>query len=140
MKRIIILVVIAALLLLGTVVLAQSGGGPDPPMWYTVEQGTASGGGYYLASLAWRVSGTAQPCAWDHPFRALPPDGTPRISGGDTLIIASGSYMMGYGAPGADTCYSDGAYDCHMPPIPGGPKRQQRRRRPPSAKTLVVWS
>jgi hypothetical protein len=66
-------------------------------------------------------SGTDQPCAWDHPFRALPPDGTPRIAGGDTLVIASGSYMMGYGAPGADNCYADGAFDCHMPPVPSGP-------------------
>jgi len=65
--------------------------------------------------------GTGQPCAWDHPFRALPPDGTPRIAGGDTLIIGSGSYMMGYGAPGDDNCYADGAFDCHMPPIPSGP-------------------
>jgi hypothetical protein len=69
-------------------------------------------------------SGTAQPCAWDHPFRALPPGDLPRIAGGDTLIIGAGSYRMGYGAPGADNpdvCYAEGAYDCHMPPIPGGP-------------------
>ncbi len=66
-------------------------------------------------------SGTGQPCAWDHPFRALPPDSTPRIAGGDTLIVASGSYMMGYDAPGADNCESDGAFGCHMPPIPSGP-------------------
>src|SRR5574342_552019 len=30
---------------------------------------------------AYPGSGTGQPCAWDHPFRALPPDGTPRIVG-----------------------------------------------------------
>ncbi len=66
-------------------------------------------------------SGTAQPCAWDHPFRALPPGGTPRISGGDTLIIASGSYTMGLGAPGADNCEADYPWDCHVPPIPSGP-------------------
>ena len=46
--------------------------------------------------------GSDQPCAWDHPFRALPPGGSPRISGGDTLIISTGSYMMGYGAPGSE--------------------------------------
>ena len=61
-----------------------------------------------------------QPCAWDHPFRALPPDGTPRIAGGDTLIIAAGSYRMGYDAPGADNCDADGAFGCYMPAIPGG--------------------
>jgi len=66
-------------------------------------------------------NGTSQECAWDHPFRALPPDGTPRIAGGDTLMIAAGSYMMGYGAPGADNCESDYAWDCYIPPIPSGP-------------------
>jgi hypothetical protein len=66
-------------------------------------------------------SGTGQACAWDHPFRALPPDGTPRIAGGDTLVIAAGSYRMGYDAPGADNCESDYPWDCYMPPIPSGP-------------------
>ncbi len=70
---------------------------------------------------AYPGSGTGEDCAWDHPFRALPPDGTPRISGGDTLIIASGSYMMGFGASGADNCESDYPWDCHMPPVPSGP-------------------
>ena len=66
-------------------------------------------------------SGTGQPCAWDHPFRALPPLGSPLVGGRDTLIIASGGYMMGYGAPGTDACDPDSAYDCHMPPVPSGP-------------------
>jgi hypothetical protein len=73
-----------------------------------------------LVDAAYLGSGTNQPCAWDHPFRALPPGGTPRISGGDTLIIGSGSYRMGYGAPGADNCDAGGAFDCLMPPVPGG--------------------
>lgn len=66
-------------------------------------------------------SGTGQPCAWDHPFRALPPGGAPRISGGDTLYVSSGAYMMGYGAPGTEICEADAAWDCHMPPVPSGP-------------------
>jgi hypothetical protein len=74
-----------------------------------------------LVDAPYPGSGTDQPCAWDHPFRALPPDGTPRISGGDTLIIGSGSYMMGYGAPGADNCDPSYPWDCHMSPIPSGP-------------------
>jgi hypothetical protein len=72
--------------------------------------------------------GTGQACAWDHPFRALPPGGIPRIAGGDTLIVAQGAYMMGYGAPGAGDCEAEGAYDCHMPPIPGGPDVAQPTR------------
>ncbi|NCC52523.1 MAG: right-handed parallel beta-helix repeat-containing protein, partial [Spartobacteria bacterium] len=66
-------------------------------------------------------SGSNQPCAWDHPFRALPPGGMPRIAGGDTLIIGPGSYRMGHGAPGADACSSAYPWDCHMPPVPSGP-------------------
>ena len=74
-----------------------------------------------LVDAAYPGSGMGQPCAWDHPFRALPPLGSPVIDGGDTLIIAAGSYEMGYGAPGADDCEPDAAYDCHMPPVPSGP-------------------
>ena len=66
-------------------------------------------------------SGVNQPCAWDHPFRALPPMETPRIAGGDTLFIAAGSYRLGYAAPGAEACDAGGAFDCLMSPIPGGP-------------------
>jgi hypothetical protein len=73
-------------------------------------------------------TGDSQDCAWDHPFRALPPGATPRISGGDTLVIASGSYMMGYGAPGGDACESSARWDCHMPPIPSGPDAAQPTR------------
>ncbi len=66
-------------------------------------------------------TGTNQPCAWDHPFRALvPPHEYARLQGGDTLIIASGSYQMGYGAPGAEGCDYAASYECHMPPIPSG--------------------
>jgi hypothetical protein len=66
-------------------------------------------------------SGTGKPCAWDHPFRALPPGGAPRIVGGDTVIIAAGSYEMGIGAPGAEACSSDYPWDCVMPAVPSGP-------------------
>jgi hypothetical protein len=66
-------------------------------------------------------SGEGMSCAWDHPFQALPPDGAPRMSGGDTLIIGSGDYRMGYGAAGADNCVTDWPWECHMPPVPSGP-------------------
>ncbi|MCP4654979.1 MAG: hypothetical protein GY856_06115 [bacterium] len=65
-------------------------------------------------------SGTARPCAWNHPFQALPPHGTPRIAGGDVLVIGAGSYRMGFGAPGAEACDADGAFDCMMPAVPSG--------------------
>jgi hypothetical protein len=73
-----------------------------------------------LANAAYPGSGMGQDCAWDHPFRALPPGGTARIMAGDTLVIASGSYQMGYGAPGAENCETDYPWDCHMSPIPSG--------------------
>lgn len=81
-----------------------------------------------LADASYPGSGTSQPCAWDHPFRALPPGGTPRISGGDTLIVAAGSYRMGFEAPGADTCDEAASFDCHMPPVPSGPNPEHPTR------------
>jgi hypothetical protein len=73
-------------------------------------------------------SGTGLPCAWDHPFRALPPGGAPRVAPGDTVVVGSGSYQMGYGAPGADGCEQPGTWDCHMPPIPSGLSPSQPTR------------
>lgn len=73
-------------------------------------------------------TGASSDCAWNHPFQALPPGGAPRIAGGDTLIIATGSYMVGYGAPGAGNCEADWPYECTMPPIPAGPSPSQPTR------------
>ena len=81
-----------------------------------------------LVDAPYPGSGECQPCAWDHPFRALPPGGTPNIAGGDTLIIGPGSYRMGYGAPGADACESSWPWACTMPPVPSGPDPQHPTR------------
>ena len=59
---------------------------------------------------------------------ALPPLGSPRIEGGDTLHIGSGDYRMGYGAPGADNCHSSSPGECVMPPIPSGPSPDRPTR------------
>jgi hypothetical protein len=86
-----------------------------------------------LANLPYPGSGQRQECAWDHPFRALPPGGPPRISGGDTLIITSGSYRLGNGSPGADSpalCNTENPWDCTMSPIPSGPD--------PKRPTLII--
>jgi len=74
-----------------------------------------------MVDAAYPGTGSGQACAWNHPFQALPPGGSPRITGGDTLLIAAGSYRMGWGAPGAEACDPDGAYECHMPSLPSGP-------------------
>jgi hypothetical protein len=73
-----------------------------------------------LADASYQGTGIGQPCAWDHPFRALPPGGSPRIAGGDTLVIAGGAYMMGYGAPGDEGCSPDYPWSCTMPALPAG--------------------
>ena len=69
---------------------------------------------------AYPGSGTGQACAWYHPFVAIPPSGTINIAGGDTLIIKSGAYKMGYGWDGGATCSHDYPWDCYMQPIPSG--------------------
>ncbi len=100
---------------------ADADGVPGFAQYYVRPDGGSSEQCTGLVDAPYRRSGTSQPCAWDHPFRALPPGGAPRISGGDTLIVAAGDYRMGFGAPGSDNCDETGSYDCHMPPIPGGP-------------------
>lgn len=90
--------------------------------------------------------GTDQACAWSSPMIALPPQGEPRIAGGDTLLIAPGKYQIGAGAPGAEGCSDAAAPQCLMAPIPGGPSADRATRilgaghqgRCPSPPTL--WS
>jgi hypothetical protein len=74
-----------------------------------------------LVDAPYPGTGQAQPCAWDHPFRALPPGGEPLLAGGETLLIGPGSYRMGFGAPGSDNCEQAGSFGCTMPAIPSGP-------------------
>jgi hypothetical protein len=95
---------------------------PDAPItWYVRSDGGSPEQCTGQADAPYPGSGLAQACAWDHPFRALPPDGAPAMAGGDTLVIGPGSYRMGYGAPGADNCETDYPWDCTMPPLPSGP-------------------
>ena len=75
-----------------------------------------------LVDATYPGSGVGQPCAFEHPFWAISPSGSPTIlAGGDTLIIGPGSYMMGYGAPNTPKCSASSAWDCHMRSIPSGP-------------------
>jgi hypothetical protein len=76
-----------------------------------------------LSDAPYPGGGENQACAWAHPFWALFPGDPPiwRIQGGDTLIIHPGSYPMGFGAPNSEWCYAEGAFDCHLPPLPSGP-------------------
>jgi len=76
-----------------------------------------------LADAPYPGSGTAQPCAFRHPFYALDGSGQWRLQGGDTLIIHAGEYRMGYGEGNlpTDTCAQEYPYGCHLPPLPSGP-------------------
>lgn len=66
-------------------------------------------------------------CAWNHPFEALGVQSSkinrPHIQGGDTLIIQSGSYRMGY-TPGiydSGPCSVNWTWGCTMETPPAGP-------------------
>ena len=73
------------------------------------------------ANVAYPGSGTGLACAWDHPYRALPPSKAARIQGGDTVFVARGKYAMGYGAPDTDACNTAARRDCYAGAIPAGP-------------------
>lgn len=73
-------------------------------------------------------SGSAQDCAFSHPFYVFPPEGTSLLKGGETLIIADGSYEMGYGAPNTGACSEFWTWDCQMPTIPSGLSQDQPTR------------
>jgi len=67
-------------------------------------------------------------CAWSHISYALPSGGAARISGGDTLVIGNGSYMIGYGMPGTNGCSTSYPYDCKLLSIPSGASPTQPTR------------
>jgi len=76
-------------------------------------------------------TGKGHACAWWHPFEALPPGGPARIAGGDTLVIAAGSYRMGRGARSTkdlEKCRADWPWDCHLAPLPSGPSAERPTR------------
>ncbi len=81
-----------------------------------------------LVDAAYPGSGTNQSCAWNHPFWALDSSGNWKINGGDTIIIDSGSYMMGYGAPNTAWCDDEGSYGCYLPSLPSGPNSENPTR------------
>ena len=92
------------------------------------------------ADAAYSGSGTAQNCAWKHPYYALPSSGTARIAGGDTLMIGSGEYMIGYGAPGAaGSCTSGDRSSCSLGSIPSGTASAKTRILGNSAAPPKLW-
>ena len=108
----------------------DSGAAPPPP---PPPPPPAAGGPYYVrpkggtptqctgqTNADYPGSGTGQACAYSHLFFLLPPSGKALLKGGDTVYVASGSYRMGLGAPGASSCDKAYPWDCVMPAIPSG--------------------
>jgi hypothetical protein len=96
--------------------------------WHVRPDGGSASQCTGLVNAAYPGSGSNQACAWNHPFVALPPGGSARIQGGDSLHIGTGDYMMGYGAPNTDSCHQSWSYNCFMARIPSGPSPSQPTR------------
>jgi uncharacterized membrane protein YgcG len=86
-----------------------------------------------LADAPYSGSGSAQACAWHHPFDALPPQADTssppalHLHGSDTLIIGAGSYEIGMNAPGAGAyaaCNAGWSWDCFLAAVPSGTAAQ----------------
>lgn len=115
----------ASTLLIGLALIA---GEASATTWYVRADGGDATQCNGLSDAPYPGSGSAQACAWKHPFMALPPGGPARIEGGDSLLIGSGSYRMGLGAPGASGCHQSWSYECHMSAVPSGPTPAQPTR------------
>jgi hypothetical protein len=117
--------------LLGAVALCAAlglSGAADAATYFVRSDGGSATQCNGRSDAAYQGRGTNQACAWNHPFVALPPHKSPRIAGGDTLVVGPGNYMMGIGAPETDRCSAGAPYDCHLPPIPSGPSASQPTR------------
>jgi len=97
--------------------------------WYVRTDGGTSAQCTGTTDAAYSGSGSNQACAFNHPFWALQPgqrasNFTPAtvMKPGDTLVIDSGSCMMGYGAPNANNnmCYQPATWGCVIASIPSG--------------------
>jgi len=86
------------------------------------------------ADLAYRGKGTAQACAFKHPYYLFTNDeyGNKQwiVAGGETVVIRGGPYRMGFKGPKREdlwgSCPGD-VYGCSMPPIPSGTKDRPTR-------------
>lgn len=97
--------------------------------WYVRPDGGTAAQCTGKSNAAYPGHGMHRTCAFAHPFWALPPGARSSnympssvLKPGDTLIIASGHYMIGYGAPNSGTtmCYRPATWGCTMAGIPSG--------------------
>jgi hypothetical protein len=86
------------------------------------------------ADAAYQGKGTAQPCAFRHPYYLFTNDKyndkSWLVRGGDIVVIRGGPYRMGYKGPNAKdywgNCPGD-PYNCSMPPLPSGTAERPTR-------------
>lgn len=97
------------------------GAGCDAATYYVRPNGGTPAQCTGTSNAAYPGSGQNRDCAWAHPFWALDEAGRWRITGGDTLFLEPGSYVIGLGAPNTGWCTREGAFDCALPPLPSGP-------------------
>jgi chitodextrinase len=105
-----------------SVTVGVSGTTQTPKTYYIRQDGGTVTQCNWLVDAPYPWTGTGKPCAWINPMIAFPPMGwVSRISGGDTLMIGSWQYMIGYWAPWAEACSSSFPWDCAMASVPSGP-------------------
>lgn len=116
-------------LLLAPIGLAAWGSAAAATTYYVRTDGGTATQCTGTADRAYSGSGVGQACAWSHPYFALPSGSKARIAGGDTLMIGSGDYMIGYGAPGmAGGCAQGDRNACALGAVPSGPSASAKTR------------
>lgn len=104
-----------------TVLLALTSFGATAATKYVRPDGGTATQCTGLANVPYDGVGTGEACAYNSPTWALGMYGqTSRINGGDTVIIANGTYSIGYGSGDNTGCPSDWTSNCTMLPVPSG--------------------
>lgn len=101
-----------------------------------------------LVNAPYSPSVVNKACALAHLMYLLPPnrDGNdvgrkPLIAGGDTVIIAAGSYQFGLPFNGGSwgSCSTSWPYDCHMQPVPSGTAANPTRIIGAGSTSTTFW-
>jgi len=91
--------------------------------WYVRTDGGTSTECTGQADAPYDGDGSGEACAFEHWNWAIVPQGqSQKISGGDTVYVAAGEYMVGYGSPNQhwQQCETPATYDCYNSAIPSG--------------------
>jgi hypothetical protein len=106
--------------------LARGGSAQTPATFFVRPDGGSAAQCTGTADAPYAGRGSGQPCAWSHPFWALKSPTEWKLSGGDRLLIAPGSYRIGVGGPVKAWPFDDSnPAAAHLPPLPSGPSPAQ---------------